>query len=133
MYVSSSDQLVTPLWLNKRLIWLEKKVAINPPKDLDTWIKILKYKAVHEAEYGFNFMGDKKETKLASEEIKGFIYDFFSFRGKRMLDISFDSKNASINYRIKIDSLESTTKIISDYILQFQELINDIVGLCKVN
>lgn len=133
MYVSSTDQLVTPIWLNKRLIWLEKEVAIDPPKDLDIWIKLLKYKAEHEAEYGFNFMGDKEETKLASEEIEGFLYDFFSFRGKRMLDISFDPRSASINYRIKIDSLEPTTKIISEYIQQFQKLINDIVGLCEVN
>jgi hypothetical protein len=133
MYVSSTDQLVTPIWLNKRLIWLEKEVAIDPPKDLDTWIKLLKYKAGHEAGHGFNFMGDKEETKLASEEIEGFLYDFFSFRGKRMLDISFNPRSASINYRIKIDSLEPTTKIISEYIQQFQKLINDIVGLCEVN
>jgi hypothetical protein len=94
-------------------------------------VELLKFKAQYETHHGFDFMKGKKTTTMASEEIRGFLYDMMSVRGDRMLDIGFHNDKMSINLRLREKSFKSTRSVLPIYIKEFDDITKDILNLLE--
>jgi len=128
---NAESNISTPIWLNRRLFWLDREVRIEKLNQEKTWLELLKLKAQYEAHYGFDFMKGKKTTAMASEEIRGFLYDTMSVRGDRMLDIGFHNDKMSINLRLWEKSFKSTRSVLPIYIKELDDITNEILDLLK--
>jgi hypothetical protein len=123
------DNITTPVWFEKRILWLSKEISGYTPKDIDALIDIVKYKATYENRYGYDFMHGKKESSMSQGELRGFLYDLMSVRGQRMLDVVFNDAGISVNLRIREKTLQSTTSILPQYISDLESICGDIVNL----
>lgn len=128
---NAESNISTPIWLDRRLFWLGREVRIEKFKQEKTWFELLKFKAQYEAHYGFDFMKGKKTTAMASEEIRGFLYDMMSVRGDRMLDIGFHNDRMSANLRFREESLKSTRSVLPIYIKELDDIIKEILDFLK--
>ncbi len=134
--VSTESDLVTPIWLEKRIFWLSKCVKTLMPKQEKTWLELAKFKADYEVKFGFDCLYGKKKATISGREIPGFLFDVTSIRGSRMLDLSFDGENMNINLRIREESLESFSDLFSLYDHEFKCIVEQLAGLleeCEVN
>jgi hypothetical protein len=128
---NAESKISTPIRLNSRLFWFDREVRIEKLKQEKTWLELLKFKAQYETHHGFDFMKGKKMTAMASEEIRGFLYDMMSVRGDRMLDIGFHNGKMSINLRFREKSFKSTRSVLPIYIREFNDIANEILDLLK--
>lgn len=126
MFTSELKNISYPILLNKRVFWLSKDLRLNSKIDLDKAIELLKYKYSIENEYGFDNLHGKEEMKLDSSELRELLFDFFIFRGKRMLDISIYKDPISINVRFCENSTEPSQDLATKYIDDFLTIYNDI-------
>ena len=130
-FTSSESDLVTPIWLNRRIFWLSKEVKMATPRLIETWLELLKFKAHYEVRHGFDFIKGKTEGTMASEEIRGFLFDLLSIRGDRMLDVTFLDGKMSVNLRIRETSLQSTNTVLPKYLKEMDAIIKDILNLLQ--
>lgn len=124
---SNQDSLVTPIWLNERIIWLWREHHALMPNELDRWVELVRFKAEYEARHGYDFMHDQEKITMASEEIRGFLYDVLSVRGKRMLDIRFNDEVIHVSLRGRERTLRSTSSVLPEYIAELDALVSQIV------
>ena len=129
---SSESDLVTPIVLNKRTVWLSKEIKVDK-SGLTTEVlhNICKFKVNYELQYGFNCFRGKKNATITSEEINGFLFDIMTYRGTRMLDVAFTNNILSVNLRIKVQSLKSTDDLLADYLKEMDNVINSILNFFK--
>jgi hypothetical protein len=120
-----------PILLNKRTFWLSKDVDLKDPYNLDTCLKLLKFKFVYEKKYGFDNLLGKTTQNISSVEIKGMLFDFFTVRGKRMMDIGLKKNSISINIRYSENKIESSTDLALEYIAEFRKTLENIQKLIK--
>lgn len=73
----------------------------------------------------------KTEGTMASEEIRGFLFDLLSIRGDRMLDVAFLDGKMSVNLRIRETSLQSTNTVLPKYLKEMDAIIKDILNLLQ--
>lgn len=128
-FVDSESNLVTPIWLNRRIIWLSKEVNVTMPQQTKTWFELMKLKIQYEAQHGYDFMQGNAEVSITSEEIQGFLFDLMTIRGDRMLDIAFRDGKTSVNLRIREKSLKSTITVLPKYLKEMNDIIKRIENL----
>lgn len=131
MYTSDRTTMSFPIILNKRIFWLSKALKINRSNDIDIATELLKFKYAYEKKYGFDYMNGKTQQNINSLEIREILFDFFTIRGKRMLDISVYNNPISINIRFAEGRLESSNTIALNYIEEFKQIyiqINKILN-----
>ena len=126
MFTSELKNISYPILLNKRIFWLSKELRLKSKIDLDKALELLKYKYSTEDEYGFDNLQGKEEMKLNSSELRELLCDFFTFRGKRMLDIAIYNEPISINVRFSENSTESSQDLVTKYIDDFLKIYDDI-------
>lgn len=131
MLVSLEHEVSTPIWLDKRIIWLQRKFGIALPADRTSWITLIKFKAEYEAQYGFNFMLGEDSMILQGAEIRKYLCDLQSIRGLRMLDLSIGEEELVLILRIKVQSYNSTMELLSEYIKEIDQLVLEITTLCN--
>jgi len=126
MFTSELKTISYPILLDKRVFWLSKNLSMKSKIDINKAIELLKYKYSIENEFGFDNLGGKKEMKLNSSELRELLFDFFTFRGKRMLDVAIYNEPISINVRFKENSTEPSQDLTTKYIDDFLKIYNDI-------
>jgi len=119
----SQSEIVTPVWLNRRILWLSKKVKCEQPAELKQWLALLKFKWEYEHEYGHDFMAASETKSIGSEEIRGLLCDFFTVRGHRMLDIAFGDESMTLNLRVKLTSTAATADAVKPYVAEVDKLL----------
>jgi len=128
---STMNSLSVPISLEKRIFWLSKDIKIKKPFTEAVLENLIKYKFTYENEYGFdNLQGDESLT-LHSGEIKETLFDLFTFRGKRMLDIATHNTPLSINLRFREHILNPSDDITTFYLQEFSEAYEDISLILK--
>ncbi|EGJ99553.1 MULTISPECIES: restriction endonuclease [Dysgonomonas] len=131
MFTSDMKSISFPILLNQRIFWLSKELPLKSKIGIDNAMKLLEYKYSLEDEYGFNHLQGKNEMKLNSSELRELLFDFFTFRGKRMLDISIYDEPISINVRFSEKSTESSQNLATKYIddfLKIYDYINNLIN-----
>lgn len=129
MFTSELKNISYPILLNKRTFWLSKELPLKSSIDIDKAMTLLKYKYSIENENGFDHLQGKCEMKLNSSELRELLFDFFTFRGKRMLDIAIYNEPISINVRFCEKSTESSQDLVINYIDEFQKIYDNIKKL----
>lgn len=129
MYTSDISHLSFPVMLNKRIFWLSKELTVKKKHNLEKLIDLLKFKYSYEHEFGYDSMQGKTEQQINSKEIKNILFDFFSIRGNRMLDISTVKNPISINIRFKEGKIDSSNDLAIEYIAEFNDVYEKIKNL----
>lgn len=119
MFTSNTASISFPIMLNRRIFWLSKDLEINHKCELNEAIELLKYKYSYENNNGFDQMEGKKEQKFTSLEMREMLFDIFTVRGKRMLDISIYNNPISINLRFKEGYTGPSNDLVINYIKEF--------------
>lgn len=129
MFTSELKNISYPIMLNKRIFWLSKELSLKSSIDIDKAMKLLQYKYSFEDEYGFDNLQGKDQMKLNSSELKELLFDIFTFRGKRMLDIGIYNESISINIRFNEKSTDSSQNLGINYIDEFLKVYDHINNL----
>jgi len=125
-YITDIATISFPIMLNKRMFWLSKEIKVQKKISLEELLDLLNFKFGYEHEYGYDFLEGKKEEKLNSNELKDILFDLFSIRGNRMLDISTFNNTVSVNIRFKEKKLESSNYLALSYISEFNDVFTKI-------
>ncbi len=126
MYHSDISHLSFPVLLNKRIFWLSKELTVKKKHNLEELIELLKFKYYYEHEFGYDSMQGETEQQINSKEIQSILFDFFSIRGSRMLDISIAKNTSSINIRFKEEKIGSSNNLAIEYITEFNDVYEKI-------
>jgi len=126
MYTSDISNLSFPVLLDKRIFWLSKELEVSKKHELNKLIEILEYKYSFEHEFGFDNLMGKTEQQINSKEIKDILYDLFTFRGSRMLDIATFKNPITINIRFKEGKLGQSNTLAKEYIPEFNRIYDEI-------
>ena len=126
MFTSEMKNISYPILLNKRTFWLAKDLPLESSIDISKAMELLKYKYSFENEHGFDHLKGKTEMKLNSSELRELLFDVFSFRGKRMLDIAIYNEPISVNVRFSENSIESSNDLVTKYVEEFLKIYDDI-------
>lgn len=129
MFTSDIQTISYPVMLNKRVFWLSKDLTIKKKVDLEIAQKLLTVKYRYENEFGFDHLRGKERQTISSLEIREILFDIFSFRGTRMLDIGIYNKPISINVRFSEGKIESSDALAIFYLKEFEKIYNEIQGL----
>ncbi len=127
-YETSENNLVTPIWLNKRIFWLNRDVEIGK-LNKEKLLELIKYKLAYEQHHGFDYMHGKKETRLASEEVQGLLFDLLTIRGRKMLDIMDTGGILSVHLRIKSTAINSTSELLPEYLDEMDAIVDQLTSL----
>lgn len=126
MYTSDISHISFPVMLNKRVFWLSKKLKVTKQHNLKKLIELLEFKYSFEHEFGFDNMLGETEQQINSKEIKDILFDLFTFRGSRMLDISTFHNPISINIRFKEGKIGASNDLALEYIAEFNKIYKRI-------
>jgi hypothetical protein len=125
----SQSSLSVPVALDKRMFWLTKEVELRRPKEIETWMGLVTFKAQYEVLHGYDFMHGKTQTHLSSAEIQPLLFDVLTMRGSRMLDFAIVNGKLNINLRIREESVDSTQQLMGSYVAELERLTNEIVAI----
>ncbi|PWN57926.1 restriction endonuclease [Chryseobacterium viscerum] len=126
MYTSDLKTITYPTLLDKRVFCLSKELSLKSPIDIEKALELLKYKYTIEQQFGYDNMEGKTSREFNSSELRELLFDFFTFRGSRMLDIGIYNEPISIFARFKEDNLQSSKILTNIYINEFLEIYNNI-------
>lgn len=126
MFISELSSLSYPVLLNKRILWLSKELKVKSEIDITKAQKLLEYKYTLENDFGFDNLQGKKEIAINSVELREILFEIFTFRGKRMLDIAIYNNPIFINVRFSEGSSEASNNLALKYIDEFLKIYNDI-------
>lgn len=128
MLTGSDRDRITPIKLPERIIWLSKWVKAQEPTEPSNWNEVVKWKAGYESEHGYDLPGGKEGGVLASEEMRGFLFDVTSLRGGRSLDVAFLDNKAWLNLRVRPKSLASASSLAEECVPAFLELERQLLS-----
>ena len=126
---SEIGNLTFPVNLDKRGFWLSFNIELPRKLTIEQEIKLLEYKFQYEHKQGFDHMQGQQTLKSHSSELPNMLFDIFSIRAIRMIDMAILDNPISIHYRVFENSLERTNELALKYITEFQEIINQINSL----
>jgi len=126
MYTSDLKTITYPTLLNKRVFCLSKELSSKSPIDIEKALELLKYKYTIEQQFGYDNMEGKTSREFNSSELRELLFDFFTFRGSRMLDIGIYNEPISVFVRFKEENLQSSKILANIYISEFLEIYNNI-------
>lgn len=128
---STLSSISVPALLTQRTFWLSKELEIKKSFTEEMVADLIKFKFTYEHEHGFdNLQGDENIT-LRSGEIKETLFDLFTFRGKRMLDIAIFNNPISINIRFREGKIQSANELSEYYLKEFEKAYQEIRELLK--
>jgi hypothetical protein len=120
-----------PINLNRRIFWLQKQLDLTNALDYQEAVELLKYKYTYENIHGYeNMLGNETITTHTSE-LPHLLSDFFTIRGKRMLDINILSDPITISIRFADYSNESSNNLTLKYVKEYDEIYAEIEKLLK--
>jgi hypothetical protein len=131
MTVTDRRELTTPIDLRQRIFWFSSDHDAPEKDGADLVLRLLKYKFSYEARHGYDALHGRDQMQLASEEIRRLLFDVFTLRGDRMLDIGFTEAQVSIHLRCRSESLASAEELIRAQFGEFQEIERDVVDLLR--
>ncbi len=126
MYTSDLKTITYPTLLDKRVFCLSKELSSKSPIDIEKALELLKYKYTIEQQFGYDNMEGKTSREFNSSELRELLFDFFTFRGSRMLDIGIYNEPISVFVRFKEENLQSSKILANIYISEFLEIYNNI-------
>jgi len=129
MYTSELRTISFPILLNKRIFWLSKTLPTKSTIKIDKAIELLKYKYEVENEFGFDHLDGNQEMELHSSELRELLFDIFSTRGIKMLDVAIYNEPISVNVRYREDSTESSQILANNYIQDFLKIYHEIAEI----
>ncbi len=124
MYTSEINSLTTPILLDRRIFMLSKDIR-SKKLILQKQMKLLELKYNYEHEFGFVNLNEGIYS-INSNELKGMLFDIFTFRGVRMLDIGFNNNKVSVWVRFKEGNLESSESLAQHYIGEYKKIYNQV-------
>ncbi len=130
-YEGSSDNLTTPIMLNKRMFWMSRKLKTEKLSH-DQIFDTLTFKIDFEKNYGVDLMEGKKSIQLNSSEILDILFDFFSIRGSRMIDISFGKDFIDFNLRMFSIEIKPSSHIMEKLLTYFDGVIKQYLEWTKI-
>ena len=114
------------------MFWLSKDLPLTRPIDLPKALELVSFKYGFENQFGYDQMNGKTTEHANSSEIPAMLFDFFTLRGKRMLDIGAIRQNPiSINIRYGENRLERSEQLVEEYVKEFlatYEEINELLN-----
>ena len=126
MFTSDIQTISFPVMLDKRVLWLSKDLKSNRNVDLELAQQLLTIKYRYENEFGFDHLGGKKSQTISSLEIREILFEIFSFRGKRMLDIAIYNNPISVNVRFSEGEIESSNNLAVSYLKEFEKIYTEV-------
>lgn len=126
MYTSNRSNISYPIMLNKRILWLSKELELKQNIGLEKTLELLKYKYAFENKYGYDYMEGETNQQINSSEVQNILYDFFTFRGNRMLDIAMFNNPLTISIRFKEGLLLSSNSLALNYLNEFNAVYEEI-------
>ena len=131
-YASGANDLVFPVSINERIIQASISKVLSFDDSLEVLAELLMFKLNFEAECGFDPFKGKLHRKIASEEIRGQLLDLLTFRGRKMLDLSFREGKLSIFLRSKLTTQEILNDSAARIRDEIQKIAEDIEDTLKV-
>ncbi len=126
MFTSNISHLSFPIMLDRRIFWLSKELEVSSKHDLNKLIELLEYKYSFEHQHGFDSLMGNDNQQINTKEIKDILFDVFTFRGSRMLDISTFKNPISINIRFKEGQLGQSNDLALSCIEEFNTIYKEI-------
>lgn len=130
-FASGLGDLVFPVPINERIVQVSMTKNLPFESSLEVLVELLLFKLNFEVENGFDPIKGKLQKRLASEELRGQLFDLLSFRGQKMLDLSFVNGELNIFLRSRLMTLE----VLNDSALklqgEIQKIVDDIEVLLK--
>jgi hypothetical protein len=132
VYIAELSEISFPVKLDKRMFWLSKDLPLTRPIELPKAAELVSFKYGFENQFGYDHMNGRRTEQANSSEIPDMLFDFFTLRGKRMLDIGAIRQNPiSINIRYCENRLERSEQLAEEYIKEFlatYEEINELLN-----
>lgn len=125
----SEADLTVPVSLDKRMFWLSREVPAKRPAKIDTWMKLVTFKAQYEVLHGYDFMRGETQTRLSGAEIQPLLFDVLTMRGTRMLDFALVNGRLNINLRVREESIDSTDALMPSYVTELERVTKEIVAM----
>lgn len=128
---STLSSISVPILLTQRTFWLTKEIDIKKSFTQEIIAELIKFKFTYEHKFGFeNLQGDENIT-LRSGEIKETLFDLFTFRGERMLDIAIFNNPILVNIRFREGKIHSANELSKYYLEEFEKAYKQICELLK--
>ena len=127
--LSGSDDVVsTPVDLRSRMFWFSREVALTRVFTSDNLRALLAFKCEYEARYGYDLLDGRDSMTIASGELRRFLFDVLTVRGRRMVDVGFTNKTLSIHLRVREADIESASQLALRYVEECVDLEREILG-----
>lgn len=123
IYTSEVNSLTTPMLLDRRIFMLSKDIK-SKKLSVEKQMRLLELKYLYEHEHGFE--NTEGTHKVNSKELKGMLFEIFTFRGIRMLDIGYSNDKVSVWVRFKEARLESSAELAQHYIKEFKSIYDRV-------
>ena len=126
LMTSRESELVFPINLDQRIIQVILKTDSPRPSSTDVWLKVLQFKWSYEHEHGYDAFHGKKQKELASEEIRGQLFDPYSHRGPKMLDVGFGDGKLTIYLRLRLSGFQTLLQSAQQAVEDAQQLAKSV-------
>jgi len=123
----SDNDLSTPIDLRSRVFWFSREIKLKRAPTFDHLRALVELKLEYEARYGYDFLGRKDQMIIASEELRRFLFDVFSFRGRRMMDVGLMKNKVSIHWRTRESVIGSASQLAAQYAEECVQLEQEVL------
>ncbi len=119
---TSLRPLVRPVKLTERTVWVNKHFALPTRVSV---LELLKFKFEYESKNGF----DAEARTYAADELFRMLFDIFTLRGKKMLDVHFDETAMWLHLRERVDDTRPTEDVVQELTTELHSVMTAIEAL----
>jgi hypothetical protein len=129
--ITELSDAATPINLLQRGFWVYKELLLSKPVDLEMAMKLLNFKFGYENEQGFDYLRGASTLKSHSSELPNMLFDLFTVRCNKMVDIAILDNPITVNWRYFPNSIDTSYNLAKQAIAEFNNLYNEIKNLLE--
>jgi len=126
LIVLGSQAHTTPVRLDRRTFWLSRDLPLRSKLTIEDQLELLRFKAAYESRHGHDLFGVRSEKTLATEELRLFLFDLMTLRGRRMVDIAIANRKASVHLRIRDVVVTSAKSFVPNLVGEFETVCGEV-------
>ncbi|MGF7079065.1 restriction endonuclease [Mucilaginibacter sp. UYCu711] len=126
MYRSDLNKVGFPIDLPGRVFWLQKELKLEKNTGYELAIELLKFKYLFDNLNGFDNLRGQTTMNSHTNELPSLLFDIFTFRGKKMMDIGILNNPITICIRYREEKTEPSNVLALEYLKEFLVTFNEI-------
>lgn len=131
MFVSGLKGLNLPVDLQGRIFWLKKDLNVAGGMNVELATELLKFKLNYDNQNGYDHMAGKTEMETHTSELPELLWDIFSFRGSKMIDIAIYNNPITISLRYREEKMQSSQNLAELYLKEFLKTYSELETLIE--